>query len=107
MLIRVAQPGRPAFQLRPGEQGISVFDENGVEPPLTETEVLEAFRGGSEAVRVSPETVAAMGLIVAEIPGLPPLSDRLSSAHREIRPPAGMPRGEFKQQLRKLEPDGN
>jgi hypothetical protein len=109
VLIRVTRLGRPAFQLRPGEQGISVFDEYGVDPPLTEIEVLEspAFRGGNEVIQVSAETITAVGLTVVEVPGVLPLSDRLSRAHREIRPAAGMTRGEFKQQLRRLEPDGD
>ena len=36
MLIRVADPGMPAFQLRKGEPGLSVFDTDAVTPPLTE-----------------------------------------------------------------------
>ena len=50
MLVRVAAPGRPAFQLRKGEEGISVFDMGAVDPPLTEGEILSAFRPGGVAV---------------------------------------------------------
>jgi hypothetical protein len=107
VLIRVAQPGRPAFQLRPGQQGISVFDENGVDPPLTANEIFELFRSGSVLIRVSRASIAASGLIIEAVAGVPPLTDRLCLAHRENRPAAGVTRGEFKQLLRKLEPDGD
>lgn len=46
VVVRVATPGQPAFQLRKGEQGISVFDPAAVDPPLTEDEILAAFRPG-------------------------------------------------------------
>src|SRR5262245_36958370 len=46
MFIRVGQEGKPAFQLRKGEEGLSVFDLEAVDPPLTESEVLDAFRAG-------------------------------------------------------------
>jgi hypothetical protein len=47
MAVRVTEPGRPAFQLRKGEEGLSVFDPAAVQPPLTESEILDAFRLGS------------------------------------------------------------
>lgn len=50
--LRVATPGKPAFQLKPGEEGISVFDPLLVEPSLTQEEVLSAFRQGSIALTV-------------------------------------------------------
>ena len=57
MLIRITEPGKPAFRLRKGEEGISVFDSDSVEPPLVEEEVAEAFRSGSETVTL-PGSVA-------------------------------------------------
>jgi hypothetical protein len=50
MVVRVTEPGRPAFLLRKGEEGLSVFDLNAVDPSLTEAEILENFRPGSVLV---------------------------------------------------------
>ncbi len=47
VVVRGGSPGQPAFQLRKGEQGVSVFDPAAVEPPLSEDEILGAFRPGS------------------------------------------------------------
>jgi hypothetical protein len=103
VLIRVAEPGKPAFQLRPGEEGLSVFDADAVDPPLTETEVLDSFRSGSTAVLRSLVEVEVQGLEVVPIEGTGSLPQRLRDAHAEIRPGAGMARGQFKQALKQLE----
>jgi hypothetical protein len=100
---RVGEPGRPFFQLRPGEEGISVFDPFAVDPPLTEAEILQSFRPGSAAVVRSRDDVAAAGLTVVAVPGAGPLPQRLRDAHAEIRPGPGMTRPQFKQALRSLE----
>jgi hypothetical protein len=102
VLIRVALPGRPAFQLRPGEMGISLFDTNGVEPELTEDEVLSAFRSDSCAVILSPLQIADCRLQITEVAGGPALPERMRTCHREIRPEPGMTRNEFKQALKRL-----
>src|SRR4051812_43350492 len=99
MLFRVSQSGRPAFQLRKGEAGISVFDSEAVQPPLTEAEVLANFRSGSIVVtRLRPD-VEAIGLSVIPITGAESLPGRLRDAHAEIRPGPGMSRGQLKQAL--------
>lgn len=103
MVVRVSEPGRPAFQLRKGEEGLSVFDLEAVEPPLTESEILEAFRPGSQTVARSVAEVEARGLRVAPIPGAGALPERLRAAHVEIQPGPGMTRAEFKQALKELE----
>jgi hypothetical protein len=103
LILRVAEPGRPAFQLRKGEEGISVFILDAVQPPLAEAEVLAAFRPGGVVVTRSPSEVAAKGLQVVPVPGGPTLPDRLRAAHAEIRPGAGMGRPRFKQALQELE----
>lgn len=103
MVVRVAEAGRLAFQLRKGEEGISVFDPNEVNPPLTEQEILGSFRPGSVAVVRSLEEVAAQGLTLVPIRGAEPLPRRLQDAHAEIRPGPGMTRAEFKQALKGLE----
>jgi hypothetical protein len=100
-------PGRPAFQLRKGEEGLSVFDLDAVDPPLTEAEILEAFRPGSYAISVSPEEVTAKGLCITPVPGVGGLPERLRDAHAELVPGPGMVRAGFKQALKELESHGH
>ena len=54
MVLRVTEPGHPTFQLRKGEEGLSVFDPVAVAPPLTTVEILENFRPGSFVIDASP-----------------------------------------------------
>ena len=103
MVVRVAEPGRPAFQLRKGEEGLSLFDPDLVDPPLTESEILEVFRPGSIVVARSTVAVESKGLRIVPIPGAEPLPPRMRAAHIEIRPGVGMTRAEFKQALKELE----
>lgn len=103
MILRVAEAGRLAFQLRRGEEGISVFDTEAVDPPLDDAEVLSGFRPGSILVRKSPADIRAKGLILVPLPGAESLPPRLRAAHREIRPGPGMSRPQFKQALKDLE----
>src|SRR5438132_10885509 len=95
-LIRVAEPGRPAFRLRKGEEGLSVFDPTAVDPPLTDAEVLDVFRPGCVLIRRLAVGVESKGLQVVPIPGAEPLPPRLRDAHAEIRPGPGMTRAQFK-----------
>ncbi len=101
--FRVGEPGHPFFQLRSGEQGISVFDPFAVDPPLAEQEILHSFRPGSVAVVKSRVTIEAVGLVVIPVAGAMGLPQRLQDAHVEIRPGPGMTRPQFKQALRSLE----
>jgi hypothetical protein len=103
MLIRVSEPGRPAFQLRRGEEGLSVFILDAVDPPLNELEVLGAFRPGSMAVVRTLAEIESKGLDIVSIPGTEPLPARLRQAHGEIRPGPGMSRPQFKAALKELE----
>jgi hypothetical protein len=103
VVVRVATPGSPAFQLRKGEEGLSVFDPAGVDPPLTETEILDSFREGSVLVVRSVEAVFAAGLRIELVEGAGNLPDRLRKAHREMRSGPGMSRPAFKQALKGLE----
>ena len=103
MVIRIAEPGRRAFQLRKGEEGISVFDLEAVEPPLTENEVLGSFRTSSVSVCRSRKEIEEKGLQIVQIPGGEMLPQRLREAHAEIRPGPAMSRAEFKNALRELE----
>jgi hypothetical protein len=103
MVFRVSEPGKPAFRLRPGEEGISVFMPEAVEPPLNEDETIANFRPGSRAVVVPDIEVERLGLRLVPIRGGEPLPPRLREAHAEIRPGTTMTRREFKAALRELE----
>ena len=103
MALRVADPDRPAFQLRPGEQGLSVFIPELVSPPLTEGEILSCFRAGSLIVSRSKEEIEGKGLEIHVIAGADPLPQRLRQAHAEIRAGRGMSRAQFKRALKELE----
>jgi hypothetical protein len=103
MIVRVTELGRVAFQLRKGEEGLSVFDTDAVEPPLSDAEILESFRVGSRAVSRSRTEIESKGLQIVPMPGVGPLSPRLCEAHAEIRPGPNMARPDFKQALRELE----
>ena len=98
-IIRVMEPGKPIFQLRQGEQGLSVFDANAVKP----IDVLPNFRPGSQTVTRTVDQVQSCGLMVLCTPGNSALPPRLRDAHREIRPGEGMTRNEFKKALKNLE----
>ena len=102
MLIRVADPEKPPFQLRKGEEGISVFDTDAVSPSLTEDEILAAFRTGNQIVHISSEQITAIGLAVERVLGAESLPPRLRDAHMEIRPGLNMTRPQFKQALKEL-----
>lgn len=102
-VIRVTIPGQPAFQLRKGEEGISVFDVTAINPALTAEEILGSFRAGSQPITRSIADIEAKGLQVVPVEGAETLPERLRHAHREIRPGPGMTREEFKRALRELE----
>ncbi|MFO0928784.1 MAG: hypothetical protein U0736_17485 [Gemmataceae bacterium] len=103
VVIRVCTPGVPAFQLRKGEEGLSVFDPEAVEPLLTEQEILDAFRPGSTVVYRSAEQIASLGLTLLATEAAESLPERLRTSHREIRPGSSMSRAAFKTALRELE----
>lgn len=103
MLIRVTEPGTPGFQLRKGEEGISVFDTEAVVPELTTSEILANFRPGSTAIALDHREVENRGMQIVPILGASFLPERLQEAHAEIRPVEGLTRGEFKQRLKELE----
>src|SRR5688572_6876894 len=103
VVVRVGTPGAAAFQLRPGEEGISVFDPDGVDPPLSDTEILDSFRDGSLLVVRPVAVINSLGLRVEWVEGAAVLPDRLRAAHREIRPGPGMTRPQFKAALKGLE----
>ena len=103
MVFRVTEPGKPAFRLRTGEDGISVFIPEAVEPALGEDETIECFRAGSYTVNVQKSDIERLGLKIVPVTGAELLPARLRAAHAEIRPGSGMTRRQFKQALRELE----
>jgi hypothetical protein len=103
MFIRVTEAGRPSFQLRKGEEGLSVFDNEAVNPHLAEAEILDAFRPESLLVFRSREEIESKGLIVVPVVGAGSLPERLRDAHAEIRPGPILTRSQFKKALQELE----
>jgi hypothetical protein len=74
-----------------------------VDPPLTEDEIVQAFRHGSFVIARSVSEIEECGLQVIATPGTDALPERLRAAHCEIVPGVDMDRTSFKQALRKLE----
>jgi hypothetical protein len=103
MFIRVTELGKPAFQLRKGEEGVSVFNTDAVDPGLVDAEILDAFRADSQLVTRTRDEIEAKGLVVVPIPGSASLPLRLRDAHAEIRRGSAMSRGQFKKALQELE----
>jgi hypothetical protein len=86
IVMRVVTPGKPKFQLKRGEPGISVFDFDAVAPPLDEAEVLHYLRLGSQAVYRTVAEIEARGMQLVATPGDPRFPQRLQLAHAEILP---------------------
>jgi hypothetical protein len=103
MIVRIGESGRPAFQLRKGEEGLSVFETDAVEPPLIDSEILESFRPESLLVIRSVEEIESKGLRLVSVPGAGSLPSRLNEAHFEIQAGERMTRAQFKQALKELE----
>ena len=96
---RVYNAGKPRFQLRRGEEGLSAFDADN----LTPAEILPSFRSGSLITTLEIPTIEGFGLCVVSTPGDPSLPRSLRDNHMEIRPGDGMSRKQFKAALRDLE----
>jgi hypothetical protein len=95
----VYNPGKPRFQLRQGEEGLSGFDAEKVTP----AEILPSFRAGSLITTQDISTIESFGLSVVKTPGDPTLPQLLQDNHMEIRPIDGITRKQFKAALRALE----
>jgi len=104
---RVFEPGKPRFQLRPGEEGLSVFDAQSVNAE----DILPHFRPGSLITTKDIALIKSFGLNVIKTQGDPNLPTLLQERHYEIRPGAEMVespggptiRTQFKAALKKLE----
>jgi hypothetical protein len=97
--LRVVEAGKPQFQLRSGEEGLSVF----LESQTPASQVLPAFRQGSQAVGRTIQQIEALELRVMRTQGDPNLPAALQENHFEIRPGPDMTRNQFKVALKKLE----
>jgi len=98
---RVVEPGKPQFQLNKGEEGLSVFDAQKVDP----SEVLAPgnFRPGSEIRTKTVAEVENLGLTLKKTPGNPNHPKILQENHWEIRPGTDMTRKQFKKRIKELE----
>lgn len=96
---RVYNAGKPRFQLRQGEEAISVFDAE----KLTPADILPSFRPGSLIATQEILKIESFGLLVVHTPGDPKLPQLLRENHMDIRPGDGMTRKQFKAALRALE----
>jgi hypothetical protein len=99
-VYRVVEPGKPQFQLKKGEQGISVFDASKVKPD----DILPNFRPTSQVVKKPVTEIENLNLTVKSTPGDPKLPKILQDAHMEIQPGFQMNRNQFKLNLKLLEP---
>ena len=79
---RIFEEGKPKFQLRKGEEGLSVFDAD----ELVESEVLPNFRPGSHLITLQRPFIESFGLKIEKTPGDTSLPQRLQANHWEIRP---------------------
>lgn len=96
---RVYNAGKPRFQLRQGEAGLSVFDAEKV----TLADILPSFRVGSLITTQEIALIESFGLSVVHTPGDPMLPQLLQDNHMEIHAGDGMTRKQFKVALRALE----
>jgi hypothetical protein len=92
-------PGKPRFQLRQGEEAISVFDAEKVSP----ADILPSFRPDSLVATYEISIIESFGLTAVHTPGEPTLPQLLQDNHLEIQPGDGMTRKQFKAALRALE----
>ena len=103
MIKRVTHPDRPAFQLRKGEEGLSVFVREAVDPPLADEEILAAFRADNIVVSRLESMVEEQGLQLVPSSGSEKLPERLRDSHYEIRAGMNQDRATFKKALTSLE----
>ena len=74
-----------------------------VDPPLTESELLSAFRADSVLIYRIESEIEEHGLSLVMVPGSDSLPERLRDAHREIRAGADQNRLAYKKALQALE----
>ena len=98
-VYRVVEIGKPRFQLRQGEEGVSVFDAGRVQPE----NILPAFRPGSSVLALDVQWLESFNLQVVKTTGDSGLPKLLQDNHAIIAPGSEMTRKQFKQALKALE----
>jgi hypothetical protein len=96
---RVYDERKPKFQLRKGEEGLSVFNAD----KLLEADILPNFRPGSRLTTHQSQLIESFGLKIEKTSGDSSLPQKLQENHWEIRPGDGMTRNQFKVALKILE----
>jgi hypothetical protein len=96
---RVFEEGKPKFQLRKGEEVLSVFDADS----LLVHEILASFRPGSRLITPPSRVIESFGLKIEKTRGDENLPQSLQENHWEIRPGDTMTRKQFKVALNALE----
>jgi len=96
---RVYVNGYPQYQLRQGEEGLSIFDAK-----ISDADILGKFRSGSMIEIKRTDEIESKGLIVLQTHGdcAHFQNDELEDNHCEIRPGPGMNRSQFKVTLKTL-----
>lgn len=96
---RVSEEGKPKYQLRQGEAGLSTFDG-----AISDEKILSNFRPGSKCDTKSVAELEEKGLAVTQTHGdCDHLKDEeLQDNHWEIRPGENMTRKQFKKALKTL-----
>jgi hypothetical protein len=98
-VCRIYEDGKPKFQLRKGEEGLSVFDAD----KIKEADILPNFRPESMVTTQQRKLIESFGLRIEKTPGDPNLPQLLQDNHWEIRPGDNMTRHQFKVALKDLE----
>jgi hypothetical protein len=99
LVKRVYESGKPQYQLRQGEEGLSIFDAK-----ISDVAILAKFRAGADIDTKSVDEIEGKGLTVVQTHGDCEYlqNDELEDNHWEIRPGPGMARSQFKAALKTL-----
>lgn len=99
LVKRVYENGKPQYQLRHGEEGLSIFDAQ-----ISDVSILVKFRAGAKIDLKSVNEIESKGLKVVQTHGDCEhlQDDELEDNHWEIRPQPGMTRSQFKAVLKTL-----
>jgi hypothetical protein len=96
---RVYQNGKPKYQLRQGEQGLSIFDAQ-----ISDADIRAKFKPGSKTDTKSVDEIEKKGFSMVQTHGDCDhlQNDVLEDNHWEIRPAPGMTRKQLKVALKTL-----
>lgn len=99
LVKRVYESGKPKYQLRQGEEGLSIFDAK-----IPDVAILAKFRASADIDTKSVDEIESKGLTVVQTHGDCEYlqNDELEDNHWEIRPEPEMTRSQFKAALKTL-----